>query len=74
MTRKKDPQIEENVDRIAGNEHSALNSEINTKQQNDGEIVNESDFIKNANAAGIGSIGRNDQNKQDNTDQLPGSG
>ena len=69
MTRKKDPQIEENVDRIAGNEHSALNSEINTKQQNDGEIVNESDLIKNANAAGIGSIGRNDQNKQDNTDQ-----
>ena len=73
MTRKKDPQIEENVDRIAENEHRALNSEISTKQQNDGEIVNESDLIKNANAAGIGSIGRNDQNEQDNTDQLPGS-
>ena len=64
MARKNDPQIEESVDRGAGNEKSI--GSVN-KNYNDEEVSNESDTIKNANAAGLGAIGRNDQKQTDET-------
>ena len=64
MARKNDPQIEENVDRGAENEKSIGSG---NKNYNDEEVSNESDTIKNANAAGVGAIGRNDQKQTDDT-------
>jgi len=61
MARKKDPQIEENVDRGAENEQGSAGIGSRNNNYNDEEITNESDTIKNANAAGMGAIGRNDQ-------------
>lgn len=61
MARKNDPEIQENVDREP--EHEQGSVDIDSKNNNDAdeEITNESDTIKNANAAGLGAIGRNDQ-------------
>ena len=64
MARKKDPEIEENIDREAD---SQSNPELPgvARQHSDEEKQNESDSIKNANAAGLGAIGRNDQLEND---------
>ncbi len=61
MARKKDPQIQEDTTRTEENEQgsAAISSRNNNYTDNDG--TNPSDAIKNANAAGIGAIGRNDQ-------------
>ena len=67
MTRKNDPQIEENVDRAAENEQGFESIDSGNKNYNDEEVSNESDTIKNANAAGLGAIGRNDQKQTDDT-------
>ena len=61
MARKNDPQIEENVDRAAESEQGFESIDRGNKNYNDEEVSNESDTIKNANAAGLGAIGRNDQ-------------
>lgn len=59
MARKKDPEIQENIDR--GTEHQSKPELPGNSQHDNEEIKNESDSIKNANAAGLGAIGRNDQ-------------
>ena len=60
MARKIDPEIQENVDRSAENDRSAVRN-IENDKYNEDEVRNESETIKNANAAGLGAIGRNDQ-------------
>lgn len=61
MARRKDPQIQEDTTRAEENEQgsAAISSRNNNYTDDDG--TNLSDTIKNANAAGIGAIGRNDQ-------------
>ena len=59
MARRKDPEIRENVDRGTVDEQGSAG--IDARNYNEDEITNESDTIKNANAAGLGAIGRNDQ-------------
>jgi hypothetical protein len=61
MTRRKDPEIRENVERGAENEQGSAGIDLRNNNYHDDEIRNESDTIKNANAAGLGAIGRNDQ-------------
>jgi hypothetical protein len=61
MARKKDPQIDENSDRGAENEQGSAGIDSRNNNYNDDEITTGSDTIKNANAAGLGAIGRNDQ-------------
>jgi hypothetical protein len=61
MARRKDPEIQENVDRGAENEQGSASIDARNNNYNDDEVTNESDTIKNANAAGLGAIGRNDQ-------------
>ena len=60
MAIKKDPEIQEDIDRGTDNKS---NPELPGAPQKhrDHENQNESDSIKNANAAGLGAIGRNDQ-------------
>jgi len=60
MARRKDPGIQENVDRDSENEQGATGIDARNNNYND-EVTNESETIKNANAAGLGAIGRNDQ-------------
>ena len=60
MARKSDPQIQENIDR--GEENGQDSAGIDSpNNNNDEQVSNESDTIKNANAAGLGAMGRNDQ-------------
>jgi hypothetical protein len=61
MTRRKDPEIQENVDRGSANEKGAASIDARNNNYKDDEVTNESDTIKNTNAAGLGTIGRNDQ-------------
>ena len=61
MARRKDPEIQENVDRGSENEQGSPGIDAGNNKYNDDEVTNESDTIKNANAAGLGAIGRNDQ-------------
>lgn len=61
MARRKDPEIEENVERGAENEQGSAGIDSRNNNYNDDDVTNESDTIKNANAAGLGAIGRNDQ-------------
>jgi hypothetical protein len=61
MARRKDAEIQENVDRGAENEQGSAGIDARNNSYNDDEVTNESDTIKNANAAGLGAIGRNDQ-------------
>jgi hypothetical protein len=67
MERKTDPEIQENVDRGAKNEQGSAGIDPRNNNYNDDEVVNESDTIKNANAAGLGAIGRNDQKQTEYT-------
>lgn len=59
MARRKDPEIRENVDRGTVDEQGSAG--IDAGNKNNDETTIESDTIKNANAAGLGAIGRNDQ-------------
>ena len=61
MARRKDPEIQENVDRGAENEQGSAGIDARNNNYNDEDGTNPSDTIKNANAAGLGAIGRNDQ-------------
>jgi hypothetical protein len=61
MARRKDPEIQENVDRGAENEQGSAGIDSRNNNYNDDVGTNASDTIKNANAAGLGSIGRNDE-------------
>lgn len=61
MAIKKDPEIQENVDRGAENEQGSAGIDARNNNYNDDEVTNESDTIKNANATGLGAIGRDDQ-------------
>jgi hypothetical protein len=61
MAKKIDPQIQENVDRGTENEQGSAGIDARNNNYNDDEVTNESDTIKNANAAGLGAIGRNDE-------------
>lgn len=61
MARRKDPEIQENVDRGAENEQGSVSIDTRNNNYNDDDEVNPSDTIKNVNATGLGAIGRNDQ-------------
>lgn len=61
MARKTDPQIQENIDRGAENEQGSAGIDTRNNNYNDDDGTNESDTIKNANATGLGAMGRNDQ-------------
>ena len=61
MSRKIDPQIQENIDRGEENEQGSASIDSRNNNYNDEQVSNESDTIKNANAAGLGAIGRDDQ-------------
>jgi hypothetical protein len=61
MARRKDPEIQENVDRGAEDEQGSAGIDARNNNYNDDEATKESDTIKNANASGLGAIGRNDQ-------------
>ncbi len=66
MARKKDPEIQENSDRGPENQ-SDPELPGGTMQHSDEIKQNESDSIKNANATGLGAIGRNDQQENGNS-------
>jgi hypothetical protein len=61
MARKSDSQIQENVDRENKTGKDVANADVSQLHQKKNEMTNESDLIKNANAAGMGAIGKNDQ-------------
>lgn len=61
MATRKDPQIEENLERGAQNEQGSAGIDNRNNNYTDDDGPNPSDTIKNANAAGLGAIGRNDQ-------------
>lgn len=61
MARKTDPQIQEDVERGAENEQGSAGIDSRNNNYSDDDGANESDTIKNANAAGLGAIGRNDE-------------
>jgi hypothetical protein len=67
MARKNDPQVQENVDRGEENEQGSPGIDSGNNNYDDDGITNESDTIKNANAAGIGAMGRNDQKQASDT-------
>lgn len=60
MARRKDPQIRENVDRGQQNEQGSAGIDAGNNDYKEGDGSNPGDTIKNANAAGLGAIGRND--------------
>ena len=66
MARNKDPEIQENSDRRPENQSDPELPGI-TRQHSDEKKQNESDSIKNANATGLGAIGRNDQQENGNS-------
>lgn len=69
MDRRIDPEIQENVDRGIEDEQTAKS--IDAGSNNDDNATHLSDTIKNANAAGLGAIGRKDEKqKGDDADQL----
>jgi hypothetical protein len=59
MARSKDPSIQENVDRGAEDEKGLAGNDKENKTEK--PLTRESDTIKNASAAGLGTIGGNDQ-------------
>jgi hypothetical protein len=61
MARRKDPQIKEDVTRGAENEQGSARIDSLNNNYNGDVGTNSSETIKNANAAGLGAIGRNDQ-------------
>ena len=61
MSTRKDPEIQEDIKRGAENEQGSAGIDSRNNNYNDDDGPNPSDKIKNANAAGLGAIGRNDQ-------------
>jgi len=61
MTTRKDPQVKEDIERGAENEQGSAGIDSRNNNYTDDDGSNPSDTIKNANAAGLGAIGRNDQ-------------
>lgn len=62
MKREKDPGLQDNTDSKSEKEHSNADIDARNSADERDKITNESDSIKNANAAGLGAIGRSDQN------------
>jgi len=67
MSRKIDPQVKENIDRGEEDEQGSAGIGARNNNYNDEQVSHESDTIKNANAAGLGAIGRDDQKQTGNT-------
>jgi hypothetical protein len=67
MSRKIDPRVKENIDRGEENEQGSSGIGARNNNYNNEQVSNESDTIKNANAAGLGAIGRDDQKQTGNT-------
>ena len=67
MTRKKDPGLQENIDIKSNKEPSSSDIDATNSVDHRDEIANESESIKNANAAGLGTIGRRDQSENSNS-------
>ncbi len=67
MARRKDPEIQENVDRGAENGQDSAGIDSRNYNYKDEEVTNDSNTIKNANASGLGAMGRNDQTQTDYT-------
>ena len=62
MAKRIDPEIQENVERGSEQEESSAGTGSGKNNCNDDSQTKPGDTIKNANAAGLGAIGRNDQN------------
>lgn len=71
MARKKDPEIKEEVKRGNENEQESTGIDAGNNNYND-ESSNQGDTIKNANATGLGSMGRNDEKRTDYNSNLSG--
>ena len=69
MATKKDPEVKENADRNKDQTIPGIDSRNNNDE---GEPGSET-FIKNANAAGIGAIGRNDEKQTGYTSKTTGN-
>ena len=63
MARRIDPEIKENVERGGENEQDAAGSDAGQNNYRRDRETKPGDTIKNANAAGLGAIGRNDQSQ-----------
>lgn len=61
MARKEDVHTRENIDRGREDDQAPCGTNERNNNFNDDVGSNESETIKNANAAGLGAIGRNDQ-------------
>ena len=73
MDRRIDPEIQENVDR--GDKEEQNPEGIDAEKNKNDNATHLSDTIRNANAAGLGAIGRNDEKqKGDDADQLADQG
>lgn len=66
MATRKDPRIKENTERGAEKEQDPAGIDSRSKY-NDDDGVHPGDTIKNAHAAGLGAIGRNDQQQTEDT-------
>lgn len=64
MERKEDVHTRENIDRGAENEQASSATSKRNNNYNGHAGASESETIKNANAAGLGAIGRNDQKQE----------
>jgi hypothetical protein len=68
MARKIDSQIQENVDRENKSDKDVASTDVSPMQRKENEMRHESDLVKNANAAGMGAIGKNHQIEENSSD------
>ena len=61
MSTKKDPEVRENIDRGPEEDQGSAGIDSRNNNYKDDDGANPKTVIKNANAAGIGAIGRDDQ-------------
>ena len=61
MSTKKDPELRENIDRGPEEDQGSAGIDSRNNNYNDNDGGNTKTVIKNANAAGVGAMGRDDQ-------------
>jgi hypothetical protein len=69
---KNDPQPKEDIKRGQEDEPGSL--DINSRNQNQEDEESAETTIRNANASGVGAMGRNDQNQMGDTSNHSGNG
>lgn len=71
MASRKDPEIKQNIDRGHEEDQASAGIDSRNNNYNNDSGTNPETVIKNANAAGIGSMGRNDQQQTGYTSNHP---